>query len=172
MRGGEQVTSLDQLRQQMSMVTKFRQQHVGVLPKQYRFWGAEDLVLKHGKVYPRSQLYPPVARIPRACFAQAYRLAMRPRSKWVYVEGFAACSGSMGIAVNHAWVVRADDPTEAHDLAWENPDGVYIGIAFDVEFVRSTFKANRREYGVLDTWRLNYPLLTGKTRIEDVKWAG
>ena len=48
----------------------------------------------------------------------AYRLAMRRKSPWIYTEGYAV--GSVGLAVHHAWVTRADEPGVAYDLAWED----------------------------------------------------
>jgi hypothetical protein len=160
---------LESLRDQLRMYADFRRQgrdHVRV-----KYFGIEDLVLQKGIVDPRSMQPPPVRPIPRACFDQSYRLATRTRAKWVYVEGYALSPDSLGLAVHHAWVTPADNPTVAVDLAWDNPDAVYLGIPFRADFVKRTHQASgSKEYSVLDTWWQHYPLLTGAAAIEDVMW--
>jgi hypothetical protein len=134
----------------------------------------EDLVLRHGRSFRRSPEPPPVEPIARACYFQAYKLATRARSKWIYCEGFAATEDAMGLAVMHAWVVSADAPDVARELAWRHgtPENTaYLGIAFDAAFVREMHRAaGRKLLGVLDVPWANYPLLTGERPIEDVLW--
>jgi hypothetical protein len=165
---------LESLRGQLEFFVSF-QRKSKPLDWPYPFVSIEDFVLRHGIVFERSREQPPIPPIPKACFYQSYVLSQRIR-RWIYCEGYALTSHSLGIAVHHAWVVRDDDPTQAVDLAWEDgtrDDTTYLGIPFRPDFVRSTYKASgrRRLYNVLDTPWVNYPLLTGETRIEDVIWT-
>jgi hypothetical protein len=160
----------DMLRTQLEMQrTVFRSN----VPEVFKFKGSEDLVLRFGAYYPRSKRKLPTTPLPRACFSQAYRLATRKGSKWVYVEGFAVAE-KVGLVVNHAWITRADDPGEAYDLAWggELAEAAYLGIPFRPEYVKAMHKASGGNYfSVLDAWWADYPLITGGDRLEDVRWV-
>jgi hypothetical protein len=78
-----------------------------------------------------------------------------------------------GLPVQHAWVTRADEPGEAYEMAWRHhANAAYFGIAFKPEYVRHVFETSGKEtYSVLDAWWMDYPLVTGKTAIEEVMWT-
>lgn len=137
---------------------------------------AEDLILRHGRTFHRYDGPPPVTPIPRACFQMAYQLCCaRKKSPWVYCEGFAL--NNIGLVAHHAWVTPRDHPGDAYDLAWaeeRHQDAAYFGCMFKPEFVRETHKSSGRlpvkMFSVLDTWWIDYPLLTGEVKVEDVLW--
>lgn len=137
----------------------------------YKFICFEEFILKHGQLFPRAAAPPPVRPMPRECFHQSYRLTTRKNSRWIYCEGFGL--GSFGMPVHHAWVTKRDAPGEAFDLAWgpDHTGAAYVGIMFKPEFVRETRAASKDgEFSVLDAWWQRYPLMTGKVKIEDVRW--
>src|SRR4029077_4353599 len=138
--------------------------------KERRYWCIEDLILQHGAVFEwRSTRNP----IPRACFQQAYRLAARSGSQWIYVEGFAL-HPVVGFAAHHAWVARRDDPRGAVEVAWEDADAntAYLGVAFRAAYVREAFRlSGRASFSVLDTPWMGFPVLSGATPIEAVAWS-
>lgn len=172
------MTALESLHGQMAIAVDFRRSYIArednAIARRMRFLCMEDAVAQCGRTFVRSTAPPPVHPIPRSCFDQAYRLATRTGSRWIYCEGYALQPKSLGMTVHHAWVCRADAPEEAHDLAWADgtpEDTAYFGIPFQASFVREVFRAGKRRYhSVLDTWWMNYPLLTGERRIEDVMW--
>lgn len=137
---------------------------------------AEDLILRHGRPFNRTEKKPPVEPIPRACFHQAYRLSVaKKNSRWIYCEGYAL--NNIGLVAHHAWVTPRDCPGDAFDLAWaeeRHNDAVYFGCMFKPEFVRETHQSSGKlplkMYSVLDTWWIDYPLLTGEVKVEDVLW--
>lgn len=164
------------LRAQLEMHINFRRTMVGEsFP--YPYLCNEDLVLKHGRSFFRASRSP-VSAIPKACFHQAYRLATRKGSKWIYCEGYAVSPSFCGMAVPHAWVTSPVYPELAYELAWPFGNAnntAYYGIAFDAAYVRKMHLASERlYYSVLDTWWADpdYPLITGETKVEDVMWKG
>lgn len=165
------MPTIDDLREQLEMTVKLRQ--TMMKPRDVRFIGSEDLVLKMGAEYPRYE-GPQKPTIPRACYANSYRLATRRGSRWIYCEGFAV-HDRMPLAVPHAWVTPIGNPGEAHDRTWADARGaLYIGIAFQTAYIRKVWRApaSRKmdSFCVLDCWWLHWPLLTGEHKIEDVIW--
>lgn len=141
--------------------------------KNYRFFGAEDLVLKFGREFKG------VARlkhefeydVPQHCYQNAYKAAIRRGSPWIYTEGFGYHE-RLGLAVAHAWLTRADTPGVAYDPTWSNPwialhSGRYFGVQFSREFVSMMHKrSNRKYYGLFDLPEQDWPLITGEVPIE------
>jgi hypothetical protein len=86
------------------------------------------LALEFGREWPHSEPAPRLGQRGR-CFANAMQHARI--NDWVYVEGWA-CTGGLGLALEHAWCLRPDgtimDPTwdDGHD---------YFGIPFHIGFV-------------------------------------
>lgn len=160
------------LRKQLEIAAEVRKRYAATLGRTEPFIGPEDLVLKHGTIYKPTRKKPPTSPIPRMCYQNAYRVAVRKGSQWVYCEGFAVASH--GLALEHAWVTRAASPGEAYDLAWSYDErNAYMGIAFKPEFVRAVFKASGRlqQFSVLNAWWMGFPLLTGKVNLADVGWG-
>jgi len=162
---------MDALREQLAAMVEVRTGLTKAHGFPYRC--AEDLVLRHGAEYtlapPRCQ---PRFRYARACFDSAYRLSTRSRSPWIYVEGFAL--SNVGLAVHHAWVTHRRSPDLVYELAWDDdPDAVYLGIAFVAGFVRETFAASKStQYSVIDAYWQGFPLLTGVQPLDEVRWKG
>lgn len=137
----------------------------------------EDLVLKHGRTFTRA--HSPFVPMPKACFSRSYDIATRKANPkgWIYCEGYAIAP-KCPMAVNHAWLTRADTPDLAYEVAWDwggAEDTVYFGMAFEADYVRKVHYASKRQfYSVLDHWwgANSYPLLTGEVKIEDVMWKG
>ena len=160
------MTTLDSLRQQLEQAVAARRHFHGT-PAGFRFACIEDLVLQFGRVFtPRQSPFAPTAK---HCFWRSYQQATRKRSPWVYVEGYGARPKALSLSMHHAWVTRADDPTGAYDLAWDDPfDCAYIGIPLRASYVRHCHMASKRLWtSALDTFWMGYPLLSGEDRIED-----
>ena len=77
-----------------------------------------------------------------------------------YAEGFAASLFEGQIRPHfglHAWAVTREG--EAIDPTW--PHGVeYFGVVFDLDYVLKTV-TRREEYGVIDNYQEDFPLLAG-----------
>jgi hypothetical protein len=168
---------LESLRGQLRMMEQVRRASIAnncdahTEVNQWRYFGVEALLLAEGRVFPPSAKRSPIERVARACFHQAYRLATRKGSKWLYCEGYAV-SGSTGLAVHHAWVTPRSNPGDAYELAWPEDfgDAAYLGIAFDADFVRRMHVASERStYGVLGAWWVDCPLLSGAVALNDVR---
>jgi hypothetical protein len=91
-----------------------------------------------------------------ACFASAYRMAVR--HKVTYVEGYAISHKQH--AHLHAWCV--DDCDNVLDRTWA--DGrAYFGIPFKTAFLRNVIASRRRAgdvyFGLLDDWEAGWPLI-------------
>lgn len=166
---------IENLKDQLEVVVGMRKQ-MRSIPPGTRFWGNEDLVLQWGTAFTKSPEEPPGKRIPKTCYDSSYKAANRRGGKWVYCEGFGIQRG-LSLAMPHAWVARPGDLTDvlpgAHDLAWED-DAVYLGIPFRQEYVRKVRLApmsrKLNNFAVLDCWWLQWPLLTGEVKVEDVIW--
>ena len=94
------------------------------------------------------------------CFRNALTLVKKFPQDLTYAEGFAASwfegyyRPSIGL---HAWVVTKEG--EVVDPTW--PDGTeYFGVVFALDYVLKT-KARRKEYGVIDNFQEDFPLLAG-----------
>ena len=160
----KQLLQMVQMRQQLYVYNQIE------LPK-LRFQTNEELILRHGRVFPRAKTAPAL-RIPKACFQLSYRMATKLRSQWVYCEGFAI-SRRLGLAIHHAWATPADGSGEAFDSAWDDGlgDSCYLGIPFTVDFIKITRKQSKWQYySVLDSFWNDFPLLTGAVKIENVIW--
>jgi hypothetical protein len=162
------MTPLEALRGQLDMFTHFRRITLDG-PQTYPYLCAEDLIQQRGVVFERSLEEPPIHAWPRACFQRSYQLAQR-RRKWIYCEGFAL--SPHGLCVHHAWAIHRDRPRKAVELAWNEgtpDDTAYLGIPFRREFVRDTYAASKRKlYCVLYAYWLDFPLLTGRVKLDDV----
>jgi hypothetical protein len=160
----------DSLREQLKLhIQAFR---MGEELNDCAFRGSEDLVLRAGEFYPRTRRKLPTSPVPKACFAQAYRFATHRRSKWIYVEGYAI-NEKVPMAVPHAWITPRSNPGEAYDLAWRPEVGAtaYLGVAFDPGYVRRIHRSSGSQFfSVLDAWWIDYPLVTGETKLADVVW--
>jgi hypothetical protein len=137
-------------------------------PAGFLYSSIEDFVLKHGTMYTKAQSSRFIPR-PKECFGRAYTVATRKGSPWIYVEGYAVNS-NVGLPVPHAWVTQADTPGEAFELAWDDADSVYLGIAFRPEYVRQVHIASKRKnYSVLDAWWIDFPLISGVQDLAEVR---
>ena len=127
-----------------------------------------DLVLKHGRPYTRQPL--PKREWQKemgACFGNALWAAKTRR--YIYVEGYAIGTLGSGRPQHHAWLTDPDNPIVAYDPTWGQGGAAYFGIPFRLEYLLKT-QAESGHPGVLDTWELGWPLVSGKHRIEDAIW--
>jgi len=89
----------------------------------------------------------------KECFMNAYHCA--ERHNLLYVEGYAHSV----IPTMHAWI--ADETGNAFDPTWKKMGEEYFGVVFPLEYVNKIIFA-RECYGVIDSWELGFPLLTGE----------
>jgi len=126
--------------------------------------GTEDLVLKHGrwwKPQPRPQ---DVDKGPnRECFRNAATLAMDYPDRFWYVEGYAVGP----IPILHAWVSTRDG--QLVDPTWEPVGTAYLGIAFDLAYLRETITETRTWISLLDNYKQGHPLIYGKKRLSEIQ---
>ena len=141
------------------------------------YYGMADLILQHGQIFTAQKL-PPKNRLSsfaKQCFYNCNRAIARKTTPWIYVEGYAWMDGII-MPVHHAWLTHKSYPGIAFDPTWEgNFDDydpaktAYLGIAIRREYVIEMFRLSRRQwFSVFDTWWAQYPLLTGKVKIEAV----
>lgn len=136
----------------------------------YDYAGMEDLVLVEGQQFGYDpDLYQEYVLEhkgqKKACYHNAYTAALMDKDL-IYAEGYA-CSGGIGIAMMHAWCVHRKS-LSVIELTWDS--GIaYHGIPFKTEYVGELLDANG-EYGVLDNWRQNYPLITGEHNIKEKRY--
>ena len=118
-----------------------------------------DFILKHGRAFAWRALPQGVRMgIPRQCFRNAARLALRKPEFYTYVEGFAINTWVADNPVAHAWCV---DPEHfVVDTTWDE-GADYFGVPFRAEYVRRMAGARRRDYPLIDNLEMDFPLLTG-----------
>lgn len=92
------------------------------------------------------------------CFKNAFLLVSKFRKELLYAEGYARTSNSP-MLILHAWALTAKgeyiDPTLS--------DGIdYFGVPFDYEYVTRIAFGAKPFTGVIDNFRDQWPLLTGK----------
>lgn len=81
---------------------------------------------------------------PRACYRNAFELALAHPGELTYCEGRALSCGFLPI--EHAWCVTADG--QVLDTTWRGDERNYFGICFDIEWLRGWVES-RTSYGVM-----------------------
>ncbi len=172
-------TPIESLRIQLDLT---RQCRVGMIKgsdmeEQFRFFGMEDLVLKHRHVFATGNL-PRNHRlrdVKRACFYNCYQAAHRHNSPWIYCEGFALIGRLKCFVAHHAWLTRADSPGIAFDPTWtgsfsihDMASATYMGIPFRRQYILQLHRKAQNEFCVLDAAYNRHALLRGVERLEDV----
>lgn len=125
----------------------------------YGYFGLEDFVLRHGRVFEPAPLPRGVRRGRMTlCYMNAALLAIEDR-RFTYCEGFAAGI----IPVMHAWV--CDDQGRALDVTWK--DGKqYVGVPVNRKYLMRSL-ARKKTYGLIDNWQQGWPMLKDGPE----KWA-
>lgn len=118
------------------------------------------LTARHGVGRWGERLPPGMRKLAnKLCFTHATSLMWRGRGRLIYCEGYAL-RRSMGMAVNHAWVLDRWENYRVIDNTWEAPvTGAYLGIPLSSRFVARTM-CETRVYGVMDNWKQGFPMLT------------
>jgi hypothetical protein len=117
-----------------------------------------DFILKHGRAFEWRALPRGVRMgVPRQCFRNAVRLALRRPGLYSYVEGYAVNTLVAGYPVAHAWCI--DQEGFVVDSTWDE-GADYFGVPFQVEYVRRMGGA-RRDYSLIDNEEMDFPLITG-----------
>lgn len=92
------------------------------------------------------------------CFKNAFLLVSEFRNELLYAEGYAYKNDSQ-MLILHAWAVTREG--KAVDPTW--PDGTdYFGVPFDFEYAKNIAFGAKPFTGVIDNFRDEWPLLTGK----------
>ena len=118
-----------------------------------------DFILKHGRAFEWCALPQGVRMgVPRQCFRNAARLALRKQGSFTYVEGYAVNTWVADYPVAHAWCVEGEHFVV--DTTWDE-GADYFGVPFRAEYVRRMAGARRRDYPLVDNEEMNFPLLTG-----------
>jgi hypothetical protein len=129
----------------------------------------QDMVLQHGIWYEARRK--PAGIIWgewQMCFRNAFRL-VDENPELTYVEGYA-----LGVlSVHHAWAITPDG--KVIDNTWRDrgkssiplKERAYIGIPLKMGYVRRIVDETGT-FGALDAWELDWPLLTGEHRLDEV----
>ena len=130
----------------------------------YPYASQADFILKHGRAFEWRAL-PHGVRLglPRQCFRNAVRLALRKPRTYTYVEGYAINTWVSGHPVAHAWCV--DQEGFVVDSTWDE-GADYFGVPFRVEYVKR-MAGDRRDYSLIDNEEMGFPLLTGAHAVAD-----
>jgi len=129
----------------------------------------EAFVLKNGRYFKPAPL---PKGIPHGdvnnCFKNAFVLAVKNKTRYLYCEGFAS-SGL--IPLIHAWVVdrkgRVIDPTWCPDGT--NNKMEYYGIPFDWDYVTRQFK-DMKHFGFINDTKRKWSLLREEKNEFKSKW--
>lgn len=114
--------------------------------------GPRDFVLAHGRSFEAADHELPRGE-PGMCFRNAFEVAAR--HPWLtYVEGYAWRAQKL-MPIHHAWVHDQANPTRAYEVTWDTSGDEYVGVAFDLTFVRKQLLATG-VWGLLDTG-MSYP---------------
>jgi hypothetical protein len=113
-----------------------------------RFWTPQARPRRYGK------------GTERACFHNTLMLTVyHPRLR--YVEGYAlpTIRGDVGIPVQHAWAVDAQD--RVIDVTWPEPEhSAYYGFVIEREDIAALVELDDTNWGVLGgDYRLDFPIL-------------
>ena len=124
----------------------------------YPYASQADFILKHGRAFEWRALARGVRMgVPRQCFRNSVRLALRRPRFFTYVEGYAIDTWVGRCPVAHAWCV--DQEGFLVDSTWD--DGTdYFGVPFRVAYVKRMAGA-RRDYSLIDNEEMGVPLITG-----------
>jgi hypothetical protein len=172
----------------MSMMTEYLQQTIDLQKHMSKrlsrnvetpYVSIEDFVFQHGR---EQTLMPSPVGLRRVgqkqmCFMNATnKLANHchmnglafEESEYVYCEGYATAI-SVFFPVLHAWLSPRNDLSKVIEVTWKPKPDVpahYFGVPLKFPYVTNCCTTNKH-YGVLDCWRNDYPLLTGKHNLED-----
>ena len=124
-------------------------------PEGWKYTSIEDFILKNGRQMgiKMESLPTGIKRgKPKQCFKNAYLLAL--------AEGFTYCEGYANgvIPLMHAWCL--DKNKKVIDPTWKDGKD-YFGVEIPIE-VADRIMAKSGHYGILDTWMIKFPLLTGE----------
>ena len=124
------------------------------LRRQLKYQCNEQFVRENGQLFKPKPLLSYIKKgRTHECFMNAYHCA--ERHNLLYVEGYAHSV----IPTMHAWI--ADETGNAFDPTWKKMGEEYFGVVFPLEYVNKIIFA-RECYGVIDSWELGFPLLTGE----------
>jgi hypothetical protein len=122
------------------------------------FSSVAEFVLKYGIEYDLAPLPDEIKKgTIKECFRNAYLACIRDPSLQ-YVEGYAMNI----IPIHHAWVTLNGKALEVTwDSYYKNTSPLYFGVPFKTDYVDRVI-AETGTYGVLDQWRVDFPLLAGR----------
>ena len=144
----------------MDTTENFLKQIVDFMPerKSLKYKSIEHFVLENGKAYGEPISFPPGIKrgVAKECFKNAFDLfSLHHKEEWKYVEGYAF---SIAIPMLHAWVVNSEG--QVIDPTWRDGKD-YYGVEFPYQYLVRTMMRTKY-YGVLDAWKIGFPLLTGE----------
>ena len=131
-------------------------------PKGWEYTCIEDFILKNGRKMKIEPLPEGIKRgEPRQCFKNAFLLALE--NGFTYCEGYA--NSVVPLPLMHAWCV--DKNGIVIDPTWEDGKD-YFGVEIPMEIAnRIILKSGH--YGVIDTWDLKFPFLSGEETLRENK---
>lgn len=130
------------------------------VPKDWKFACKEEFILEHGQEWIAAKRPATISkRNDGECFSNSASV-LAERQDWVYVEGMAITAGLPDHVVHHAWLI---DPQtrKVIDPTWNEPENAtYFGVPFKDLYLLQVV-TERKQYGVIDFWEDDWPLLRG-----------
>lgn len=121
-----------------------------------RYICQEDFILQNGRFYKATPRPLHTKQMTmKGCYANAYHLTVT-NSNLQYCEGIGQGKGLFPMC--HAWCIT--ESGQVIDPTWKKADW-YFGVTFPIEYVEHIL-FQKETYGVLDSFELKWPLLTGE----------
>lgn len=173
----------DQLKEAVRQQMRVRLSMVLPAGRKFAFHCMEDFLNQYaGFFHPQPEaLAKKDLRPQNQCFSNCQGIAHGmmdhlPPGGWTYAEGLAV-RGSLGFPVHHGWLVDREgvvcDPTWRWDEDDSGEDFAYFGVpirpAYLKRHIAACFKRGTWT-AILDNWEANFPVLTGKHKVDQVVW--
>ena len=120
----------------------------------------EDFILKNGQSFEREVLGKDDAEWMRGELGQCYKNTFELCTSepiFTYCEGYAVAD-KLPLPLLHAWAVTPGG--NVVDPTWKNGQA-YFGVKFPLWYCMKVMWKTEM-WGVLDSWTIQFPLLTGK----------
>lgn len=120
-----------------------------------------DFLAREGQVFERTHKFKETGwkrGIPKNCYGNSYNLAIS-KIGISYCEGLAISKNVPMLPLAHAWNFRFD--LDVIDSTWGDKAVQYFGVIIPSWYILQC-ALQTGTYGVIDSWELQWPILTGK----------